>query len=54
MFRCRACGHRADADVNAACNVRDTAVGRTVAARGGSPLGGPVNREPQRDLLLVG
>ncbi|GII20392.1 RNA-guided endonuclease InsQ/TnpB family protein [Planomonospora parontospora] len=54
VFRCRACGHRADADVNAACNVRDTAVGRTVAARGGSPLGGPVNREPQRDLLLVG
>ncbi|MBG0819699.1 transposase [Planomonospora sp. ID91781] len=54
VFRCVACGHRADADVNAACNLRDTAVGRTVAARGGSPSGGPVNREPQRDLLLVG
>ncbi|WP_196453067.1 RNA-guided endonuclease TnpB family protein [Planomonospora sp. ID82291] len=54
VFRCRACGHRTDADVNAACNLRDTAVGRTVAARGGSPLGGPVNREPQRGLLLAG
>lgn len=37
VFRCVACGHRANADVNAACNIRDrepTAVGRTVAARG--------------------
>ncbi|TDE32495.1 RNA-guided endonuclease TnpB family protein [Actinomadura sp. 6K520] len=51
VFRCAACGHRANADVNAACNIRDTAVGRTVAARGGTPLGGPVNREPQPALL---
>ncbi|MGW5411367.1 zinc ribbon domain-containing protein [Actinomadura geliboluensis] len=53
VFRCTACGHRANADVNAACNIRDTAVGRTVAARGGTPLGGPVNREPQPVLLSV-
>ncbi len=51
VFRCVACGHRANADVNAACNIRDTAVGRTVAARGGTPSGGPVNREPQPTLL---
>nr|WP_275406994.1 transposase [Actinomadura bangladeshensis] len=58
VFRCTACGHRANADVNAACNIkdtacniRDTAVGRTVAARGGTPSGGPVNREPQPALL---
>jgi transposase len=61
VFRCVACGHRANADVNAARNIkdtaiqaiRDTAVGRTVAARGGTPLGGPVNREPQPALLPV-
>jgi transposase len=60
VFGCTACGHRANADVNAArnikdtaCNIRDTAVGRTVAARGGTPLGGPVNREPQPALLPV-
>jgi hypothetical protein len=40
--------NRADhADANAAKN---TAVGRTVTARGGRPLGGPVNREPQPAL----
>jgi putative transposase len=53
VFSCVACGHRADADINAACNIRDTAAGHAVAARGGSQLGEPVNREPQRDLLLV-
>jgi putative transposase len=39
--------------VNAACNIRDTAVGRTVAARGGPGLPGPVNREPQPELLIA-
>ncbi|WP_067640176.1 zinc ribbon domain-containing protein [Actinomadura latina] len=53
VFRCVACGHRANADVNAARNIKDTAVGRTVAARGGTPSGGPVNREPQPALLSV-
>jgi transposase len=48
VFRCRACGHSANADVNAALNI---AAGHAV--RGGPPLGGPMNREPQRDLLLV-
>lgn len=47
VFRCGACGHQANADVNAARNIRDTAPGHGVAARGGLPLGGPVNREPQ-------
>ncbi|MGH3861308.1 MAG: RNA-guided endonuclease InsQ/TnpB family protein [Actinokineospora sp.] len=51
-FRCRSCGFACNADVNAALNVR-FAAGHAVAARGGPPLGGPVNREPQRDLLLV-
>nr|WP_194737051.1 RNA-guided endonuclease TnpB family protein [Actinomadura sp. RB99] len=61
-FRCVACGHQANADVNAARNIRDTAisniaardtaVGRTVAAREAfQPAGGAVNREPQPDLL---
>ncbi|KAB2380482.1 RNA-guided endonuclease InsQ/TnpB family protein [Actinomadura montaniterrae] len=53
LFLCTACGHRANADVNAACNIRDTAAGHAVAARGGSPLGGPANREPRHDLLLT-
>jgi transposase len=54
LFLCVACEHRDHADVNAAKNLRDTAVGLAVAARGGLLLGEPVNREPQRDLLLVG
>jgi transposase len=53
VFRCTACGHRVNADVNAARNIKDTAVGRTVAARGGTPSGGPVNREPQSALLFI-
>ncbi|WP_312880403.1 RNA-guided endonuclease InsQ/TnpB family protein [Actinokineospora xionganensis] len=52
-FRCRSCGFVANADVNAACDIRNAA-GHAVAARGGPPLGGPANREPQHDLFLVG
>ncbi|MGH3861477.1 RNA-guided endonuclease InsQ/TnpB family protein [Actinokineospora sp.] len=52
VFRCRSCGFAANADVNAALNIR-LAAGHAVTARGGPPLGGPANREPQRDLLLA-
>lgn len=52
VFRCLACGHQANADVNAARNIRDrepTAVGRTVAARGDRVMSArSVKREPQR------
>lgn len=54
VFACVACGHWVNADVNAACNIRDTAAGRAVAARGGPPSGRPVNREPQHHLPLTG
>ncbi|WP_433477396.1 RNA-guided endonuclease InsQ/TnpB family protein [Spirillospora sp. CA-142024] len=54
VFSCVACGFRVNADVNAAMNIRDTAAGHAVAARGGPPLGGPTNREPQHDLPLTG
>jgi putative transposase len=48
VFRCTACGHTCNADVNAARNI---AAGHAVTARGRSPLGERVNREPQPALL---
>jgi putative transposase len=48
VFACTACRHTCNADVNAARNI---AAGHAVTARGGSPLGRPVNREPQLALL---
>jgi putative transposase len=48
VFACTACRYAANADVNAARNI---AAGHAVIARGGSPLGRPVNREPQLALL---
>lgn len=49
-FACIACGLACNADVNAARNI---AAGHAVTARGGLPLGGPVNREPQLLPLSV-
>lgn len=43
VFECVKCGHRANADLNAANNI---AAGHVVTARGGPQLG-PLNREPQ-------
>jgi transposase len=50
VFACTACGFTCNADVNAARNI---AAGHAVTARGGPPLGGPVNREPQLAVLPV-
>jgi putative transposase len=47
-FRCTACGFASNADVNAAINI---AAGHAVNARGGDRTTGPVNREPQPELL---
>jgi hypothetical protein len=44
VFRCRVREHLDHADVNAAKNI---AAGCAVTARGGRPVGRPVNREPQ-------
>jgi putative transposase len=44
FFHCVACGYADNADVNAARNI---AAGHAVSARGRSPLGGRMNREPQ-------
>jgi putative transposase len=51
LFACMACNFACNADVNAARNI---AAGHAVTARGGLPLGGPVNREPQPVLLPSG
>ena len=48
VFACRSCGYAANADVNAARNI---AAGHAVTARGRSPLGGRLNREPHLVLL---
>jgi putative transposase len=48
VFACTACGFAANADVNAATSI---AAGHALTARGGLPLGRPVNREPQLALL---
>ncbi|WP_020391191.1 RNA-guided endonuclease InsQ/TnpB family protein [Kribbella catacumbae] len=44
VFRCVACGHRANADVNAAVNI---AAGRAVSARRETPVRVSLKREPQ-------
>jgi putative transposase len=51
LFRCTSCGYTSNADVNAAKNI---AAGHAVTARGRSPLGGRVNREPQPLPFLSG
>ncbi|MEV4185590.1 transposase [Streptosporangium canum] len=50
VFRCRSCGYAANADVNAARNIKHAA-GHAVSARGRSGLPGRMNREPQPVLL---
>jgi transposase len=49
-FRCVACGHACNADLNAARNI---AAGHAVTARGGVRVAGPVNREPQHAGLQL-
>jgi transposase len=44
MFRCTACGHQANADVNAAVNI---AAGRAASARRETPVRASPKREPQ-------
>jgi transposase len=44
VFRCAACGHRANADINAAINI---AAGRAVSARRETPVPVSPKREPQ-------
>jgi transposase len=44
VFRCVACGHQANADVNAAANI---AAGRAVSARRETPVRVSLKREPQ-------
>ena len=43
-FRCIACGHRANADVNAACVI--LAAGLAASGRGGAGVGPPMKRQP--------
>jgi len=49
LYLCVACGYACNADVNAARNI---AAGHAVKARGGDGARRPVNREPQRALLV--
>ncbi|MGN9839684.1 RNA-guided endonuclease InsQ/TnpB family protein [Nonomuraea sp. H19] len=50
VFRCRSCRYTANADVNAARNIK-LAAGHAVSAREGPRVAGPVHREPQPVLL---
>ncbi|TDD11206.1 transposase [Nonomuraea deserti] len=52
-YRRRSCGYACNADVHAARNIKHAA-GHAVSTREGPRVAGPVHREPQRDLLLVG
>ncbi|MDD6793462.1 MAG: zinc ribbon domain-containing protein, partial [Thermobifida fusca] len=45
-FRCRACGHQANADVNAAKNI--LAAGLAVTGRGDLAVGRSVKRQPPK------